>query len=75
MAALGEHPRLAAMLLKARALGVAYLGAALAALFSEGDTLPRRACDGADVSVRLAALLLQPLLPPGPRGVLPAVRC
>jgi hypothetical protein len=53
------------MMLKAAALGAAYLGAVLAALVSEGDPLPWRACDGADVSVRLAALLLQPLRPPG----------
>ena len=66
MARLGEHPRLAAMLLQAQALGVAYIGCLLAALVSErGSVLPRESCQSADVSVPVAALLLQAQQPPG----------
>ncbi|MEN9540972.1 MAG: ATP-dependent helicase HrpB [Cyanobacteriota bacterium] len=52
MAALGVHPRLARMLLRARELGVAPLGCALAALLSERDPLrPEEA--GCDLMRRL----------------------
>ena len=60
MARLGEHPRLAAMLLQAQALGIAHLGCLLAAVVSEGSgVLPRESVQSADISVPLAALLLQ----------------
>ena len=52
MAALGVHPRLARMLLRARELGAAPLGCALAALLSERDPLrPEEA--GCDLMRRL----------------------
>ncbi|HET7756584.1 MAG TPA: ATP-dependent helicase HrpB [Steroidobacteraceae bacterium] len=62
MARLGVHPRLAHMLLRARALGRVPLGARLAALLSERDLLRGlpKARD-ADVGTRLALLA-------GPRG-------
>lgn len=52
MQALGLRPRLAHMLLRARALGHGHLGAEVAALLSERDLLPRD--EGADIHARLA---------------------
>jgi ATP-dependent helicase HrpB len=65
MASLGVHPRLAHMLLRARALGVTRLGCELAALLSERD--PLRATAGSadpDLRTRVDALRGQ-ALPPG----------
>lgn len=65
MAALGVHPRLAHMLLRARALGLEHLGCELAALLSERD--PVRvdfATPDPDVRTRIDAIRGQPL-PPG----------
>ena len=65
MARLGEHPRLAAMLLQAQAQGVASLGCLLAGLVAEGGSvLPREERLSADVSVPLAALLFHSQQPP-----------
>ena len=55
MAALGAHPRLAAMMLAARTPGEAALAADLAALLEERDPL-RRPDAPADIGLRLAAL-------------------
>ena len=55
MAALGAHPRLAAMLLAARTPSEAALAADLAALLEERDPL-RRPDAPADIGLRLAAL-------------------
>ena len=55
MAALGAHPRLAAMMLAARSSGEAALAADIAALFEERDPL-RGADVPADIGLRLAAL-------------------
>jgi ATP-dependent helicase HrpB len=53
MARLGVHPRLAHLLLKARELGLAGLGAQLAALLSERDLLAGSAERDADLRTRL----------------------
>ena len=58
MARLGVHPRLAHLLLRARAMGVAPLGARLAALLSERDLL-RGALAGQDADVRSRLELLR----------------
>jgi ATP-dependent helicase HrpB len=58
MARLGVHPRLAHLLLRARALGLAPLGARLAALLSERDLL-RGAQAGRDADVRSRLELLR----------------
>jgi ATP-dependent helicase HrpB len=65
MAALGVHPRLAHMVLRAQALGLGELGCAIAALLSERDPL-RGAAGPADPDLRsrLDALHGRPL-PPG----------
>jgi ATP-dependent helicase HrpB len=66
MATLGTHPRLAHMLLKARAIGAARLGTELAALLAERDFLRSR--DGtrdADLRVRIDALRGKGSLPRG----------
>jgi ATP-dependent helicase HrpB len=52
MAALGVHPRLARLLLRARAMGAEELGCALAALLSERDPLQASAA-GCDLMCRL----------------------
>ena len=56
MAALGTHPRLAHMLLKARPLGLARLAADLAALLSERDLLRSSRGRDTDVHSRLKVL-------------------
>ncbi|MBV9620282.1 MAG: ATP-dependent helicase HrpB, partial [Gammaproteobacteria bacterium] len=56
MAALGVHPRLAHLLLRARAIGAPALGADLAALLSERDLLRGEAAQDADLRRRLACL-------------------
>lgn len=58
MARLGVHPRLAHMLLRARELGRAPLGARLAALLTERDLL-RRGAAGADADIRSRLELLE----------------
>jgi ATP-dependent helicase HrpB len=58
MARLGVHPRLAHLLLRARDLGLAALGARLAALLSERDLL-RGAAGGRDADLRSRLELLQ----------------
>jgi ATP-dependent helicase HrpB len=65
MAALGVHPRLAHMMLRARSLGLARLGSGIAAILSERD--PLRAATGfADPDLRLRLDALQGHgLPPG----------
>ncbi len=55
MAALGAHPRLAAMMLAARTSGEAALAADLSALLEERDPL-RRPDTPADIGLRLAAI-------------------
>jgi ATP-dependent helicase HrpB len=68
MAALGVHPRLAHMVLRAQALGLGALGCAIAALLSERDPLrgPAGPADP-DLRSRLDALRGRPL-PPGERA-------
>jgi ATP-dependent helicase HrpB len=57
MSALGTHPRLAHLLLKARAAGAARLGTELAALLAERDILRSRdATRDADLRLRIDAL-------------------
>ncbi|HUN25544.1 MAG TPA: ATP-dependent helicase HrpB [Steroidobacteraceae bacterium] len=56
MAGLGVHPRLAHMLLEARALGRGPLAAQLAAVLSERDLLRRPVAGDADVRSRLELL-------------------
>jgi len=56
MAALGLHPRLAHMLLKARPLGLARLAADLAALLSERDLLRTARGRDTDIHARLRVL-------------------
>ncbi len=57
MSALGTHPRLAHMLLKARAAGAARLGTELAALLAERDLLRSRdSTRDADLRLRVDAL-------------------
>jgi ATP-dependent helicase HrpB len=56
MAALGLHPRLAHMLLKARPLGLVKLAADLAALLSERDLLRAARGQDTDVHTRLQVL-------------------
>jgi ATP-dependent helicase HrpB len=57
MAALGAHPRIAHMLLDARAAGLGATGCALAALLTERDLLSARPGErDADIRVRLAML-------------------
>jgi len=57
MSALGAHPRLAHMLIKARALGAARLGAELAAVLTERDVLRfRDQTRNADLRLRIDAL-------------------
>lgn len=56
MIALGVHPRLAHMLLKARALGLAVLAAEIAALLMERDLLKTGAQRDIDLSLRVEAL-------------------
>ena len=56
MIGLGVHPRLAHMLLKARALGLAGLAAEIAALLMERDLLKTSAQRDIDLSVRVDAL-------------------
>jgi ATP-dependent helicase HrpB len=65
MAALGVHPRLAHMMLRARSLGLAQLGSGIAAVLSERDPL-RAAMGFADPDLRLRLDALQGHgLPPG----------
>jgi ATP-dependent helicase HrpB len=67
MAALGVHPRLAHMVLRAQALGLGALGCAIAALLSERDPLRGPAGPGPadpDLRSRIDALRGRPL-PPG----------
>jgi ATP-dependent helicase HrpB len=71
MAALGAHPRLAAMMLAARTPGEAALAADLAALLEERDPL-RRPDAPADVGLRLAALAEGD--PAADRGALSRIR-
>lgn len=63
MAGLGEHPRLARLVLAAERLGAAPLGCMLASLLSEGDFL-RNAAATADVRARLR-MVLDPAGSPG----------
>ena len=56
MARLGVHPRLAHMLLRARALGAVPLAAELAALLSERDLLRGGPARDADIRTRLELL-------------------
>lgn len=63
MAALGEHPRLARLVLTSAALGCEALGCMLAALVSEGDFL-RGSASTADVKARLR-MLIDPTGNPG----------
>jgi ATP-dependent helicase HrpB len=56
MARVGTHPRLAHMLLRARALGALPLAAQLAALLSERDLLRGSAARDADIRTRLDVL-------------------
>jgi ATP-dependent helicase HrpB len=66
MSALGTHPRLAHMLLKARAAGAARLGTELAALLAERDFLRTRdATRDADLRLRIDALRERGRLPSG----------
>jgi ATP-dependent helicase HrpB len=58
MARLGVHPRLAHLLLRARELGSAALGAQLAALLSERD-LVRGAAAGSDADIRTRVALVR----------------
>ena len=71
MAALGAHPRLAAMMLAARTPGEAALAADLAALLEERDPL-RRPDAPADIGLRLAALAEGD--PAADRGALSRIR-
>jgi ATP-dependent helicase HrpB len=71
MAALGAHPRLAAMLLAVRTPGEAALAADLAALLEERDPL-RRPDAPADIGLRLAALAEGD--PAADRGALSRIR-
>ena len=71
MAALGVHPRLAAMLLAARTPGEAALAADLAALLEERDPL-RRPDATADIGLRLTALTEGD--PAADRGALSRIR-
>ncbi len=65
MAALGVHPRLAHLMLRARALGLGRLGCELAALLSERDPLRTgAAAPDPDLRTRIDALRGQQL-PPG----------
>jgi ATP-dependent helicase HrpB len=73
MAALGAHPRLAHLLLRAREAGVAATGCALAALLTERDVLRGRARD-ADVRTRLELLGDIPHFPDEMRNVPISVR-
>lgn len=57
MAALGEHPRLARMVLTSARLSCEPLGCMLAALISEGDFLRNAGGGTADVAPRLRMLL------------------
>jgi HrpA-like RNA helicase len=57
MAALGEHPRLARMVLTSARLSCEPLGCMLAALISEGDFLRNAGDVTADVAPRLRMLL------------------
>lgn len=57
MAALGEHPRLARMVLTSARLSCEPLGCMLAALISEGDFLRNSWDVTADVAPRLCMLL------------------
>lgn len=57
MAALGEHPRLAHMLLTSERLGWCQLGCLLAALISDGDIMRSDATTGADIRLRMRAVL------------------
>ena len=71
MAALGAHPRLAAMMLAARTPGETALAADLAALLEERDPL-RRPDAPADIGLRLAALAEGD--PAADRGALSRIR-
>jgi ATP-dependent helicase HrpB len=75
MAALGAHPRLAAMMLAARSAGEAALAADMAALLEERDPL-RGPDTSADIGLRLAALAASdPTADRGAdRGVLSRIR-
>jgi ATP-dependent helicase HrpB len=75
MARLGVHPRLAHLLLRARALDLAPLGASLAALLSERDLLrgPHAGRD-ADVRSRLELLRGEGAAAAAERGALERVR-
>ena len=74
MAALGVHPRLAHLLLRARELGHARLGCELAALLSERDPL-RTAAAAADPDLRTRLDALHDRgLPPGARADAGALR-
>ncbi|MEY4932041.1 MAG: hypothetical protein RLZZ403_361, partial [Pseudomonadota bacterium] len=66
MSALGTHPRLAHMLLKARAAGATRLGTELAALLAERDFLRTRdSTRDADLRLRIDALRDRGRLPSG----------
>jgi ATP-dependent helicase HrpB len=69
MSALGVHPRLAHMLLRARQLGLLQLGAQLSALLSERDLLRGGARD-VDVRTRLEILRGEVERAPADRGTL-----
>jgi ATP-dependent helicase HrpB len=56
MAALGTHPRLAHMLLKAESLGMAELAGELAALLSDRDLLRGEMVRSPDIGLRIEAL-------------------
>lgn len=57
MAALGAHPRIAHMLLRAEALAAAPLAARLAALLQERDLLRGPAAQDSDITLRVESLL------------------
>jgi ATP-dependent helicase HrpB len=74
MAALGAHPRLAHLMLRARSLGHARLGCELAGVLSERDPLRgEAAASDPDVRTRIEALRGQ-ALPPGVIADRPALR-
>jgi ATP-dependent helicase HrpB len=75
MTRIPAHPRLAHMLLKARELGAARLGAEIAALLSERDLFRSRASErDADVRARLAVLRREADAPVADRGAVQRIR-
>jgi len=74
MARLGVHPRLAHMLLRARALGALPLAAQLAALLSERDLLRGSGAQDADVRTRVDILHGAGAAAGGDRGALERAR-